>query len=251
MQVLALDTTTRAGSAALAVDDRVVDERRGDASRSHAERLPAELIDLAAAHGIGVSDIDLFAVAAGPGSFTGLRIGIATVQGLAFVERRSVVAISALEALAQIAAVDLEPGAIVGAWIDAQRGDVYASLYRVADAPAFTPERLTTIAEPHVGDPDTVLAGWNREMVTPACVIGDGAVRYAAVVAQRMPGARVGGAPLLAGAIGRMAVVRAARGDAVHPAAIQPLYVRRPDAEVDRERRSITTTDTPDTTKTC
>ena len=174
MNVLALDTTTRDGSVAFVVDDRVVDERRGDATRSHAERLPAELVSAAAAHGVAIGDVDLFAVAAGPGSFTGLRIGIATVQGLAFVEGRSVVAVSALDALAQIASAPLEPGALVGAWVDAQRRDVYAALYRVADALPFTPERLTTIHAPEVGDPVAILDGWMRDDLVPVCLVGDG-----------------------------------------------------------------------------
>src|SRR5437762_8938463 len=84
MIVLALDTTTRAGSVALVADDRIVDERPGDERRTHAERLPAELVAIANEHQIALADVNLFAVAAGPGSFTGLRIGIATMQGLAF-----------------------------------------------------------------------------------------------------------------------------------------------------------------------
>ena len=74
----------------------------GDASRTHGERLPGEL----AALGAPFSSIDVFAVAIGPGSFTGLRIGIATMQGLALVDRRRVVGVSALEALAQLASRD-------------------------------------------------------------------------------------------------------------------------------------------------
>jgi len=239
MNVLALDTTTRAGSVALIVDDRVVDERRGDATRSHAERLPNELLDVGSAHGVAVGDVDLFAVAAGPGSFTGLRIGIATVQGLAFVGRRRVVAVSALDALAHVAASTVEPGAIVAAWVDAQRHDVYAALYRVGAAPAFSPERLTMIGVPIVGEPATLIEAWPADgRPLPAVCIGDGAVRYADAIAARASAVRVGGAPLLAAAIGRLAVVRAQRGESVDPAAIQPLYVRRPDAEVDRERRA-------------
>jgi tRNA threonylcarbamoyladenosine biosynthesis protein TsaB len=251
MFCLSLDTTTRAGSVALVVDDRIVEERRGDATRSHAERLPNELIDVAKAHGVSVGNIDVFAVAAGPGSFTGLRIGIATVQGLAFVENRRVVAVSALDALAFLAAESVAPGELVAAWIDAQRRDVYAALYRVEAATDFASERLTTIAEPTVGDPRAILDAWTREERLPILCSGDGAVRYAATIAAHAPAVRVGGAPLLAGVIGRVAVARAQRGEAVHPAAIQPLYVRRPDAEVDRERRSITTTDTTDTTPRC
>jgi tRNA threonylcarbamoyladenosine biosynthesis protein TsaB len=201
--------------------------------------LPAELLDVAAAHGVAAADVDLFAVAAGPGSFTGLRIGIATIQGLAFVERRPVVAVSALETLAQIAGADLDAGASVAAWIDAQRKDVYAAVYRVAEAPAFTPERLASIVAPTVGDPVEILNAWTRDAAAPQVCVGDGAVRYADAIAERLPAVRVGGAPLLAGAIGRLAIVGAQRGLAVHPAAIQPLYIRRPDAEVDRERRAM------------
>src|SRR6185312_7287850 len=99
---------TRAGSVALVVDDRVVDERAGDGSRTHGERLPAELAQL----GASWDSIDVFAVAVGPGSFTGLRIGIATIQGLALVTGRRIAAVSALEALAQRASERLGPGSL-------------------------------------------------------------------------------------------------------------------------------------------
>src|SRR3954453_22694664 len=98
MRILALDTTTQAGSVALVEDGGVVLERAGDPTHPHAERLPRDILDLLAAAGCRTAEVDLFAVASGPGSFTGLRIGIATVQGLAFVHRRRIAAISALEA---------------------------------------------------------------------------------------------------------------------------------------------------------
>jgi tRNA threonylcarbamoyladenosine biosynthesis protein TsaB len=104
MIVLSLDTTTRAGSAAVVDEGVVVLERSGDASRTHAERLPRELLDLLEARNFTTGDVDLFAVASGPGSFTGLRIGIATLQGLAFVHGKKMAAISALEAAAHAVA---------------------------------------------------------------------------------------------------------------------------------------------------
>src|SRR6267142_7270040 len=131
MRVIAFDTTTRAGSVALIVDGRVIEERAGDASRSHAERLPAEIIALADTHHVAWPDVDLYAVASGPGSFTGLRIGIATVQGLAFVHNRRIVGIPALEALAHAGSVDLGAGVLIAAWMDAHRRDVFAAVYRV------------------------------------------------------------------------------------------------------------------------
>ena len=88
MHVLALDTTTLEGSVALVDEHGVVDERRGDIARSHAERLPGDLAQLVEAHGVSLREMDLFAVASGPGSFTGLRIGIATIQGLALASGR-------------------------------------------------------------------------------------------------------------------------------------------------------------------
>ena len=137
MRVLALDTTTRAGSAALVENDRVVDARDGDGARTHALRLPGEIVDLARANQWALSSIDLFAVASGPGSFTGLRIGIATIQGLAFVHGRRVVAVPALEAIAHAASRDLPAGALIAAWMDAHRDDVFSALYEVNGAPAL------------------------------------------------------------------------------------------------------------------
>ena len=223
MRVLALDTTNRAGSVALVDNDRVVDERAGDGSRTHGERLPGELAQL----GAPWSTIDVFAVASGPGSFTGLRIGIATMQGLALVTGRGVIGVSALEALAQIASGSLSPGALVASWIDAQRGEVFSALYRVADAPLFTPERLLELETPAVAGPDATRAAWSQYDLSSAVFTGDGAARY-------LPG--VEPPPLLAGAIGRMAGTSAIRGVTASPAAIHPLYVRRPDAELARDR---------------
>ena len=100
MRVLALDTTTRAGSVALVDAGRVIDQRSGDGARTHALRLPGEITALADANGVSLSSVDLYAVATGPGSFTGLRIGIATIQGFAFVHGRQIVGVPVLDALA-------------------------------------------------------------------------------------------------------------------------------------------------------
>jgi tRNA threonylcarbamoyladenosine biosynthesis protein TsaB len=239
MDVLALDTTTREGSVALVRGDVIVDERPGDASRSHAERLPGELLDLAVVHGIAAHAIDLFAVASGPGSFTGLRIGIATIQGLALATGRRVVAVSALEAIAQRVSGELTPGAWIGTWMDARRQTVFTSLYRVGDAQQFSPERLVEVEGPTVDEAEATLARWRRLCGESAVVFaGDGAVLYSHVIESRAAfGSRLIQTPLLAGAIGRIASMRGARGETVDPAGIQPLYVRRPDAEVERERQ--------------
>jgi tRNA threonylcarbamoyladenosine biosynthesis protein TsaB len=242
MRVLALDTTTRAGSVAVVENDRVIVERSGDLRRTHAERLPGEILEALGDARSDLSEIEAFAVAAGPGSFTGLRIGIATIQGLAFVRRKRVVAVSALDALAHAARRDLAPGALVGSWIDAYRGEVFSALYRVTDAPPNAPGRLIEVDGAAVGDPQSTLARWAAHAQVDLFV-GDGAVRYSEVIGRS---GRVAAVPLLAGTIGTIAAARAQAGDTVDPAGIQPLYVRRPDAVLDRERRTFSAPGTSD-----
>jgi tRNA threonylcarbamoyladenosine biosynthesis protein TsaB len=236
MRVLALDTTTREGSVALVEHDRVVAEIAGDRSRSHAERLPGDLDRAAAAAGWRLADVDVLAVVAGPGSFTGLRIGIATMQGLAFVLGRPIVPVSALEALAQRAAVERSSGSLVAAWIDAHRHEVFSALYRVTDAPPFSAARLATIEAPSVGAPGDILARWRAASPAPDVLTGDGAALYASL----LDGLARSDAPLLAGAAGLIASSRARDGEAVHPSAVHPIYIRRPDAEITRERDRAT-----------
>jgi tRNA threonylcarbamoyladenosine biosynthesis protein TsaB len=233
MHVLALDTTTRAGSVAIVSEERVLFEESGDARRSHAERLPMDLLNALDACGLSSSDIDVFAIASGPGAFTALRIGIATLQGFAAAHGRRVVAVSALLALAEAAGAELEPGAIVGAWMDAHRHEVFSALFRVREAPPFALDRLSEIDGPAAGDPLGTLDRWRSMDALPVAITGDGAAVYSELLP---PGVRVLPPPPLAGIMGRMAVVRARAGQTVAPGGVQPLYVRRPDAVVAREK---------------
>jgi tRNA threonylcarbamoyladenosine biosynthesis protein TsaB len=236
MRVLALDTTTRAGSVALLEDDRIVDERGGDGARTHAARLPAEITAIVDAHHLTLADIDLYAVASGPGSFTGLRIGIATIQGLAFVHARRIAAIPALDALAHMGSVGAPSGRLIAAWMDAHRHEVFAAVYRVTDAAAFSRERLVDVEGPTVGNPAATLERWAARLDgLPDVFAGDGAVLYGNEISGAAPAARIMAPPLLAGAIGRLALAR--RAEAVEPGAMRALYVRRPDAEIARDEK--------------
>ena len=135
MIILALDTTTRAGSVALMSADTLLGWSSGDPDRTHGERLPGDLLRLLATHGTSLHDVDLFAVCAGPGSFTGLRVGLATVQGLALATGRRVVPIPTLEALAH-AGLEHQPSggqrpALIVPWMDAHRREVFAAVYQI------------------------------------------------------------------------------------------------------------------------
>ena len=210
-------------------DDTILAEVVGDPALTHAARLPSDLqraLDLA---GVRVAAVDLLAVGAGPGSFTGLRVGIATIQGLAFARGLKVVPVSILEALARDAA-ERDAGPFpIAAWVDAQREEVFAALY--------DPSARRVLVPPSSLPPADTLEAWrdaiDHEGVTFS---GDGAIRYASLIRETL-GARARvpeRAPALAGTIGRLAGQEPGR--AVLPHAIVPIYVRRPDAEIARER---------------
>jgi tRNA threonylcarbamoyladenosine biosynthesis protein TsaB len=235
MLVLALDTTTSTASCALARDGRVVCEQVTEAPNAHAERLPTDLMSLLARAGVTLSDIDVFAVAIGPGSFTGLRIGIATMQGLAFAEGKPLVGISGFEALVRIA----ERGGLslrsphaeaecVATWVDAWRGEVFAALYqqgREVDAPV-------------VARPEMLLESLRGR---PTLFVGDGALVHAETIRRTLGAdARIADppAPALAGTIAILASAEPRARDH-RPHAIRPLYVRRTDAEMARDGRVL------------
>jgi tRNA threonylcarbamoyladenosine biosynthesis protein TsaB len=239
MLVLALDTTTRAGSLALARDGALIEALVGDHLRPHAERLPVDIMGLLQRHGLTPFDVDVFAVAIGPGSFTGLRIGIAAIQGLAFASDRPVVGVSALEAVAHavLGGGPVWPLSRVGVWMDAQRDEVFSAVYERVEGDG--PAHLRTIDEPAVGEPRLTALRWHALAAGPWFpVAGDGAVRYRTVLEGIAgPAVHVIDPPPLAPSIVAMAEARARLGETIPPHAIRPLYVRRPDAELARDRR--------------
>lgn len=247
MLVLSLDTTNRAGSAAVWRDGRTLAESIGDPGRTHGQRLPLDLLDLLASQRLAIAAVDLYAVAAGPGSFTGLRVGIATIQGLAFANDKPLVGVSTLEAVALAGLRASTPAAeqLIGVWMDAQRDEVFSALYGVTPDQAARDERSLRIVEAAAVDrPESTLDRW-RSLVGDRQVvfIGEGANRYlrAIEVERGVRASVIVEAPALAGLIAEIAARRAAAGEATRPHAIKPVYVRRPDAEIARDRsRSAT-----------
>jgi tRNA threonylcarbamoyladenosine biosynthesis protein TsaB len=227
LNILALDTTTRGGGVAVMLDGRTIHAHAGDPSETHGQRLPGDIIRALDQAGIGVDAIDLLAVAAGPGSFTGLRVGIAAVQGIAIARGLKVVPVPTLEALA--AAAEAPAGARVAAWLDGQRGEVFGALYEVSG------RRLTELSPATVGTAPSVLDAWALRADTSVIFVGDGAVRYRAAIDQRFgPAVQVRPPSPLAAAVARIAFDQPDR--AVGPHDIVPVYVRRSDAEIARDR---------------
>ena len=180
MVVLAIETVTRAGSLAL-WDGSVCHARAGEPVRTHAERLPGELIDWLAVHGRTLADVDLLVVVTGPGSFTGMRIGIAAVQGLALAAHKRVRGVPTLQALAGAWQLGHPSPALVAACLDGQRGEVFVAGYRVGGESLVdaTAEVLPAMVEtPEVAGDRIAQAAAAQHVV----VVGDGAERYLSLI---------------------------------------------------------------------
>jgi len=214
--VLAIDTTHEFGSLALTRGDAIIEELALHAPTGFGHVLYGSLGELLNRHGIAVDAIDCFAAASGPGSFTGVRVGLACVKGLAEAVGKPAVAVSNLQALACFGG-----GPLRAVLLDARRGEIYGAVYDDA-AQIVMPEVVSKVADWLGTLPEGV-----------EFVASDFAAVGEALAGTRFEGARVVTAPrALAGVIGRLAVARMRAGDAPDPASLDANYVRRADAEL-------------------
>jgi tRNA threonylcarbamoyladenosine biosynthesis protein TsaB len=177
----------------------------------HSKRLMPAVAFLLDGLGLSAADVEGYAVAAGPGSFTGLRVGLSCVQGLALASGRSCLGLCTLDVLA--ARIAGAAPTLVAA-MDAYRGEVYACVF---DAEG------RRRGEPMTALPETAFAG----LPAGAAFIGDGAVRYRAEIRAQVPDARFPSrSAFLAGTLGLLAEPVLEAGGGVAPAALRPLYLR-------------------------
>lgn len=170
--LLAIETATDVCSVALAQDDRVTVELSLSQPRRHAESL-APLIDDALRYGrLAAADLDVIAVSAGPGSYTGLRIGVSTAKGLAMAVGARLVGVPSLDALATAAAPAARSGDVVAAFFPSRRHEVYAAAFTV-DA-----DRHLVPLRPASALAGTEVAGWlDAAPGTTVWLAGEGSAR--------------------------------------------------------------------------
>jgi len=219
MRLLAIDTSTRLASVAVVVDGGTrTAERLATADRGHRSADLLMLIDAACRElAVAPRELDAIAVGAGPGSFTGLRIGLATAKGIAFAAGRPLWAVSSLAALAARALAE-DPSGDVVAVLDARRGEVFGAVYN-ASARLVSPEVVAPFAR------------WTETLPADELefVSLDFAPFRAALAGTRFEQVPVRTAPrALAAVVARLA----AQAELQDPAALDANYVRRSDAEL-------------------
>jgi tRNA threonylcarbamoyladenosine biosynthesis protein TsaB len=195
------------------------------ATGGHGARLPQALVDLLDAEGLKLPDVEGFAIGLGPGSFTGLRIGLATWKGLAYANRRPIAGASSLAAMALAAARAAPPGATLVPLLDAKKGELYAGFYR------STGEGVEAVA-PEAALPPAALAERAGALPSPL-LLGGGLDAHAAALAG-LPRLAEGPAFPPAAAVAALAAPRLV-GAAYDPQALfalEPHYVRPSEAEL-------------------
>ena len=207
MIVLGLDTCLSSCSVAVLDDGRVVADAREIMARGHQERLAPMARDVMARAGLTFDQLDRIAVTVGPGSFTGLRVGIAFAKGLALALDRPAVGVGTLEALAA------ETGGLVFPVIDARRGQLYMQAFENGRA-LMAPDALTLgVAAARLAE---LSQGRGFTLVGPGAHLLEGVVPSARIIVSEGAEAR------------HVALLAATRA----PAPLKPLYLRAPDAKL-------------------
>jgi len=221
MILLAIDTSGPQGSIALA---RAPEDERSPSELEILDLIPLEggtfsaqlvpqIAGLLAKHSLNKADVDAFAAASGPGSFTGLRVGLAVIKALAEILGKPVAAVSRLEALARAAEVR---GTVLAA-LDAGRGELYAGLYDIQEVVQMRSERLLTNAE-------LLAEAAGQILVTPDSKLAE-AARIAGLQIRQIESPR-------SDAIARLGWEKISRGETVSPEHLEANYIRRSDAEI-------------------
>lgn len=228
MRVLAIDTATPVASAALADGQKVVAEESVGGQRNHSEQLLQMVDRLFAETGWEGRGLDLVAVSIGPGSFTGLRVGISAAQGLAFAYDRPLAGVPTLE----IVAVQSAPrDGYVSPMLDARKGQVYACLFR----------RISGDLEQVQGETVLDPAAWVESLPAPALLIGNGTAVYYDVIAPCAASRGCVIAPVDLGVprASTLAVLAQQKyaGMAGRPESVSARYIRPPDALISKAQK--------------
>lgn len=220
--LLALETATDVCSTALVQNGVLLAQAHLHRPRVHAEQLTPLVRDLLARSEMAPADLDAVAVSMGPGSYTGLRIGVSTAKGLAMAADAALVGVPTLEALAASVHPYAQDGDVVAALLDARRDDVYAAAYRIdgdtlapfADTAALSVEKLADWLGPCEG------ALW---------LVGDGGSKATPALDETYPSLRVlppDVHPSSAAWVARRGWLRLKRGATENVAAFEPYYLK-------------------------
>lgn len=215
MNVLGIDTSTMTGGVALLKGDQLVGESILNIRTTHSERLLPALERLLADGGLKVQDLDLLSVVTGPGSFTGLRIGVTTAKGLSYALGIPAVGVTTLEGYG--CQFKFFPGVVV-ALVDARRGNVFWQAFRGGVA----------MREAAYGALQDVLTWCSRELEEQYLFVGDGSINHSGMLSFIAPASQ---SLLRPSAVAHLGHTRYLAGELSDAFTLNPTYMRQTEAE--------------------
>lgn len=223
MKILAIETSTMLGGVAIMDEEGLIAEIRLNVKSTHSERLMRG-VDLALRLAeLQTSDIDVYCISIGPGSFTGLRIGLSTVKGFAFATGKPVVAVPTLDAFAWNLPFSVYP---VCPMLDARKKEVYTALYKWGEG-----EFKKIIPESSAG-PDEFI----RDIKGPVIFLGEGARLYRETLLSIMGRNAIFAPPdrdvPSAASVAHLGLKKALLGEFSDPVTLTPFYIRKSEAEI-------------------
>ncbi len=223
MKILAVDTATTSCSVAIVDKTSLLSEFTIDREETHSKHLMDMIKAVLRMAGLNFSDLDGFAVTRGPGSFTGLRIGLSTIKGLAVASEKPVVGVSSLEALAFQVSYSRD---LICPILDARKGEVYFSRYR------FLNGHLKKQTKERVAPPDKAVDDLNESCL----FVGNGALLYKEMILEKM-GGLASIAPMIqntirASTMAYLSMAKFEKNDTDDIEKIMPYYIRKSDAEL-------------------
>jgi len=224
MRVLAIETATIAGSAAVVDDEQgLIGEVRVDVRIAHAERLMPSIEWLLKTSQISIKDIDAFAVSIGPGSFTGLRIGLSTAKGFSYAAQKPLVPVLTLDAFARTLPYCAH---MICPMLDARRNQVYAAFYKWID------NRCVKVMPETAISPEELL----KQIQEPVVFMGDGTKTYRELItsilddkAMYAPSSKMSPS---ASTVAELAIEHIKNGLSTDPVSLAPYYIRKSEAEI-------------------
>ena len=232
MKLLGIETSTQTGSVAVVEDKEVIAEYTLNIKETHTARIMPAIDRILKDTHLTIHQMDAVAVSLGPGSFTGLRIGIATAKGLCSALRKPFVGIPTLDAFARNIYCLHH---LICPLLDARRGEVYAALYRYRTATATS--RLEKLTGNLVLPLEELLVGIDG----PVIFLGSVPAGYRDLIREKLEGKVFFAPPYLnlprAANVAVLGVEKLESGEETDPRTVEPLYVRRPEAEVKWEER--------------
>ena len=231
MKILAVDTATKSCSVAVVSEKSIISEYTVNHKDTHSRFVMGMVHDILKMSHLTVKDLDGFAVTIGPGSFTGLRIGLSTVKGLSLAAGKPVAGISSLEALAcTVSGTE----SLICPMLDARRNEVYTGRYRLREG------RLVNESPPRAVRPDKAVKGINESCI----MVGDGAIVYQDLIKNCLGPLAVFADffqhTIRASAVGFMAIERFTSHNTDDPGLLKPLYLRKSDAQKNLKPSAIT-----------